>query len=170
MIRNRLQFGIDRVAPEKPDILTGLLCQIFRKLFTGDSIMKKRTRHPLWAVWHGMWRRCTNPNRSDYKHYGGRGISVCMEWKSLLAFAVDMGARPTKSHTLDRIDNNGNYTPQNCRWATKQEQQANSRVALKITARGKTQSLSAWARELGMSVSGLHRRWHTHGTIEAGGQ
>ncbi len=136
-------------------------------LCTGGSSMKKRQRHPLWAVWHGMWQRCTNPKRADYRYYGGRGISVCREWKSFLAFRIDMGPRPSAAHTLDRVDNDGNYTPQNCRWATRHEQQANSRVVLKITARGKTQSLSAWARELGMSVSGMHRRWHTHGTIES---
>ncbi len=132
--------------------------------------MKKRTRHPLWAIWHSMRQRCTNPNRDDYKYYGGRGISVCKRWDSLVAFIEDMGLRPTRKHTLDRINNQGNYNPQNCRWATRNEQQANSRQALRITARGKTQTLSAWARELGMSVSGLHKRWHTHGTIEGGKQ
>lgn len=128
--------------------------------------MNKRIRHPLWAVWHGMRQRCTNLKRSDYKYYGGRGISVCKRWNSFQSFITDMGPRPSKKYTIDRVDNNGDYTPSNCRWATKEQQSTNSRSALQITARGKTQTLSAWARELGMSVSGLHRRWHTHNSIE----
>ena len=128
--------------------------------------MSKRVRHPLWAIWHGMTQRCTNSNRSDYKYYGERGISVCDRWKTLQNFIDDMGPRPTLKHTLDRIDNDGDYEPSNCRWATKQEQSTNSRSALQITARGRTQTLSAWARELEMSVSGLHRRWHTYNSIE----
>ena len=128
--------------------------------------MKKRTRHPLWVIWHGMMQRCSNPNRKDYKYYGERGISVCDRWKTLRNFTDDMGPRPTLKHSIDRVDNSGNYEPGNCRWATKTEQSNNSRSALQITARGKTQTLSAWARELGMSLSGLHRRWHTHTSIE----
>ena len=151
--------------PEKPGISTGLPSTIFEKYLRGIK-MNKRKRHPLWAIWHGMMQRCTNSNRSDYKYYGQRGISVCARWKTLRNFIDDMGPRPTLKHSIDRVDNEGNYEPDNCRWATKTEQSNNSRSALQITARGKTQTLSAWARELGMSLSGLHRRGHTHNSIE----
>jgi len=126
---------------------------------------KKRMHHPLWAIWHGMWQRCTNARRVDYRYYGQRGIIVCPAWKSLSLFVNDMGQCPSKQHTLDRIRNDGPYCPFNCRWATRMEQGQNTQAVLEIYHDGRTQSLSAWARELGMSASGLHRRWKAYGTI-----
>ena len=127
---------------------------------------KKRNRHPLWAIWHGMRQRCTNNNRADYKYYGQRGIIVCPAWRSLNQFIKDVGQRPTPKHTIDRIENDGPYCPFNCRWATKKEQMQNTKSTLKITNNRRAMSLSAWAEEMGMSVTGLHRRWHTHGTLK----
>lgn len=78
--------------------------------------------------WHGMKNRCLNENHVHYKHYGGRGITVCDEWKdSFENFYKDMGDKPTPQHSIDRINVNGNYTPENCRWATKKEQSLNKR-------------------------------------------
>lgn len=74
--------------------------------------------------WACMWQRCTNPEYSQYGRYGGRGISVCERWSSFTAFLADMGERP-EGRTLDRINTNGNYEPNNCRWATPKEQTAN---------------------------------------------
>jgi len=77
-----------------------------------------------YETWRGMKGRCLNKKRNDYKYYGGRGIKVCERWLEFKNFLDDMGERP-EGKTLDRKDNDGNYEPSNCRWATKQEQQLN---------------------------------------------
>jgi hypothetical protein len=74
-----------------------------------------------------MIRRCTNKNTKRYKHYGGRGIEVCKRWRDFANFFADMGHRPSSKHSIDRINNNGNYEPSNCRWATSVQQHANQR-------------------------------------------
>lgn len=83
-------------------------------------------RHPLYAVWCSMKNRCRNPKAFAFHRYGGRGISVCDRWSNdFQAFLDDMGPRPTPDHSIDRIDNDGNYEPGNCRWATGSEQSLN---------------------------------------------
>jgi len=85
------------------------------------------TRHPLYHTWANMRRRCEDPHEYSYKNYGGRGITVCERWKDFWNFADDMGQKPSRLHSIDRIDVNGNYESGNCRWATIKEQSENKR-------------------------------------------
>ncbi len=97
--------------------------------------------------WSDMKQRCFNKNNPRYKDWGGRGITICKRWMKFENFLADMGERP-KGKSLDRIDNNGNYCKENCRWATRKEQQNNTRQNRIITYKGKTQNLTQWAKEL----------------------
>lgn len=84
---------------------------------------------PEYYTWASMKSRCNNPNDTGYKDYGGRGIKVCKRWTdSFLSFHEDMGKRPTRSYSIERLDVNGDYEPSNCKWASKQEQARNTRV------------------------------------------
>lgn len=106
---------------------------------------------PEWMAWSSMRDRCRSPNNKSYHRYGGRGISVCSEWGTYEQFFADMGPRPSPNHSLDRIDNDGNYCKENCRWATPLEQCNNTRKVRRITFGGRTQSVSVWSRELGLA-------------------
>lgn len=99
-------------------------------------VIDQRGKHPLAPTFYGMRQRCSNPNNNRYKNYGGRGIKVCEEWASgsdgFTNFLRDMGPKPSPEHSLDRIDNNGDYEPSNCRWATSQEQNSNTRATVRV--------------------------------------
>ena len=114
---------------------------------------------PEYAVWTHMIQRCTNPVRTGYHLYGGRGIKVCQRWRnSFAAFLEDVGPRPSMGHTLDRIDSDGNYEPGNCRWVTADVQANNTRSNRPITFNGETLNVKQWARKIGMPPETLYAR------------
>ena len=119
-----------------------------------------KTQTRLYGIWGGIKTRCFNPHSQRYSDYGGRGITVCDEWRySFEAFrdwAMAHGYRDDL--TLDRIDVNGNYCPENCRWATYKEQASNTRTNRFITYDGKTMTWKQWAAELGIKYTTLHAR------------
>lgn len=109
---------------------------------------------PEYNTWVHMIQRCHNPKNKDYKNYGGRGIEVCEMWReSFEAFLLMVGKRPTLQHTIERIDSNGNYEPGNVRWATRAEQNVNTRSNVKLTIDGVTQTVSEWSRDPRCTVS-----------------
>jgi len=119
---------------------------------------KPKVNRKTWSTWYDMIKRCYNPKYKRYFAYGGRGISVCKEWKeSYDNFLKDMGDKPD-GYSIDRINNDGNYEPSNCRWATPKEQAENRRTNRNITYNGTTRTVSQWARIVGISQNALTKR------------
>lgn len=135
-------------------LLSGTItsCRCYQKERT--SIISKthgRTRTRIYRIWRDMLGRCYNPRRKCWKHYGGRGISVCPRWHKFENFFEDMGDAPI-GLTLDRWpNNNGNYEPENCRWATLKQQSRNKRNTRWVTFNGKRLSLKDHCDQLGRS-------------------
>lgn len=121
-----------------------------------------RNTHPenttrTFRIWYGLFTRCYNKNTPLYRRYGAKGITVCDRWQSFDNFKVDMGEAPDQ-HSLDRIDNSKGYEPGNCRWATQEQQMANTRTAKFITFQGETLTINAWARKLNRARSVIRSR------------
>lgn len=116
-----------------------------------------------YAIYNNMIQRCFNKKLKSYENYGGRGITVCDRWRQgFINFYNDMGKRPSPKHSLDRVDVNGNYSPENCRWATDAEQAANTRKNIWIEYNGERKILSQWCKILGVNDSYLSR-WIKNG-------
>lgn len=118
-------------------------------------IQSSRREYNIWAM---MRQRCNNPNAANYANYGGRGIVVCERWSKFSNFWEDMGAAPSKSHTLDRLDNDGPYSPENCVWSSVEAQQNNRRNTVCITAYGEKRSLAQWSRLTGLTRDQIKHR------------
>ncbi len=124
-----------------------------RRSFTGTGTV------PEQNIWRKMINRCYNSAEDSYPGYGARGIRVCDMWRDdFMAFYRDMGSRPSRLHSIERIDNDKDYGPDNCRWATRLEQANNKRNNLWIEAFGRRQTLSQWAREVGKKAWLIRQR------------
>ena len=134
-------------------------CGCVRKEITSKRYFKHgMTQSPIYNIWSNMKCRCLNRNDAQYKDYGGRGILICKAWlDSFETFLSDMGEKP-EGLSIDRIDNNGNYEPNNCRWSDRYEQNNNARSNVKITYKGKTLNMAQWARELNINKGTLRSR------------
>lgn len=123
----------------------------------GRQVKKKKKSAPTYISWCSMMARCSNQKDKAYKHYGGRGIGVCERWGTFSLFLEDMGPRPGGS-SLERKDNDGNYEPSNCRWATQKEQCRNTSRNRIITAFGKTACVAELAESHGISSHAVFYR------------
>jgi hypothetical protein len=115
-------------------------------------------KHPLQTTWRGMKERCYNPQKAAYPRYGGRGIKVCDRWLDLQNFIEDNEQLALPGTTLDRKDNDKDYSPENCRWVTQLVQANNRENCVNLEFRGRTQTVAEWARELGMFEHTLRKR------------
>lgn len=136
-----------------------------------ETARQRTTTHgesdtPLHSIWRGVIARC-KPNYPEAHNYYDRGIRVCERWQTFENFKADMGERPSDKHSIDRIDNNGNYEPRNCRWATAKEQLRNTRRNRIVTFQGVSRCVTDWAEQLGFSVSCLKHRLNIGWSVEA---
>ena len=126
--------------------------------------IERKTTHglyytPEWGIWNQMIQRCTNPKNQAFKDYGGRGITVCDKWRNnFMTFSKDMGKRPSKNLTIERINNNKGYSPDNCKWETRKKQANNTRGNQNITIQGWTLTMTQWAQFAGKVVGTVWSR------------
>ncbi len=136
-------------------------CGCRKNHHTGKNPRARAVYNRLYAKWRMMLRRCTNPDDQAYHNYGARGIQVCARWQDFETYQRDilaLGPQPSPSHSIDRINNDGNYEPGNVRWASRSVQGSNKRCAVNVTWSGKTQNVDKWASELGFPAKLLYRR------------
>lgn len=133
-----------------------------RTIHGGTVNARQGKTDPLYKLWHGIKDRCFNPNHKAYHRYGGRGVTMCLEWANdyaaFKAFVTAMGERPFNC-TLDRIDNNKGYEPSNVRWSTRKQQANNRATNVVLTRDGLTMTLMQWAEHLGWEYGLIASRW-----------
>jgi hypothetical protein len=131
--------------------------------FIGGEYPKELYQSPLYRVWGGMKSRCANVRVKQYADYGGRGIKVCDRWQGFANFVQDMGNDYASGMTLDRVDTNGDYSPENCRWATRQTQNNNKRNNNYIEHEGAVHTLTEWAHIKGLRPGTVRQRFYVYG-------
>jgi hypothetical protein len=137
-----------------------------RKPITPEEKARRQSESPTYKSWMSMRGRCYRPEAHGYRHYGGKGISVCERWRNSFAnFLADLGPRPNGC-TIDRIDNTGNYTPSNCRWSTKSQQSRNRSCARRVIYRGKERLLADLADESGHTRARIYSRLKKGWSVE----
>jgi len=137
-----------------------------------DATIARATTHGMtgtrfYRAWKNMRNRCLNKNGKDFHRYGGRGIQVCSRWNKFENFKEDMFWSYKDSLEIDRVDNDGDYSKENCRWTTRLQQNNNTSANVNITHKGQSMSVSRWAKSLDMSVQTLWSRLYRYGwTVE----
>jgi hypothetical protein len=124
------------------------------------------SRYKIFHAHRDMMRRCYDPSVYSYSSYGGRGITVCQRWNDILLFCEDIGHPPSKNHSLDRIDNDGNYEPGNCRWATTKAQHRNTSRNRILEFSGIKMPLCDWAERIGLTQGTLKLRLDRGWSVE----
>lgn len=141
----------------------GCLKAELRKLPRSHGMSGRFNKSTEYKIWASMIQRCTNAKEWAFQYYGGRGITVCDRWRKFENFYADMGPRPSKELSLDRIDPNGNYEKSNCRWATKSEQSYNRRVAKLYDINGRKLNIQEVSELTGLNKSTLKYRLNRSG-------
>jgi len=137
---------------------------LHKEISANNSRIHGKHDSPTYVSWSSMKSRCYNKKIKNFYRYGGRGIKVCDRWlESFENFLEDMGERPSKDCSLDRVDNDGDYTPDNCRWATAKTQGINKSNVLVLTYKGRTLPLVVWCEELNLVYRTIHNRIYTRG-------
>lgn len=129
----------------------------------------KKGHLPEYSVWVGIRRRCFDVNRPAYKSYGGRGISVCDDWLGIHGFEnflLDMGRKPSSKHQIDRINNQGNYSASNCRWALPKVNSRNRRTNVYLTLGGQTMTIAEWSEKTGIKQGTISWRARNGWSVE----
>ncbi len=126
----------------------------------GQSCRGEKTR--IYKIWSGMIARCSIESATGYQNYGGRGIRVCDRWNDFQRFYEDMGEPPSPKHSIDRVDVNGDYSKENCRWSTVECQASNKRNNRYIEHGGKRMTVTAWAKSLGIALATLLEALEKH--------
>lgn len=172
----RCDCGVEKVVPAK-NLLGGdcRSCGCFHRDSAAERSSRLKKTHGMsgtveFTILSSIKQRCCNPKDAAYKNYGGRGITVCDRWldkkKGLLNFVEDMGKRPSPLHSIDRINNDGPYSPENCRWATRQQQARNRKSSRFLTCNGVTKLMCEWVDETGLSHALIRHRLRNGWTVE----
>jgi hypothetical protein len=119
----------------------------------------------IYSIWAGMHQRCYNTNNQHWKNYGGRGIKICRRWLCLATFLADMG-HPPDGCSIERINNDGDYEPGNCRWATQEQQNENTRRNKYLELKGQSKTIKAWAKEYNLDPQALSERVRRGWSVE----